>query len=101
MIEPHDISSSDFVGRFMRAIDHLPDAEREIVTRTCELVAEGAGAGLGDYGPLRLATDKRDFEHEAVNELRDFFFYHFAAQLKREHALCNLDRDSEVSIPRG
>lgn len=41
------------------------------------------GKGRDEYGPLNLATDKRDFRREAAEELRDWLVYDAADKVKR------------------
>ena len=98
-LQPQAFECDDsHVARFARALEHLPPDECEIVTRAAEMVAEGAGIGLGSYGPLRLDRDKRDFRHEAEQEVRDLLFYLIADNLRQEARLRRLDRDTDPIV---
>lgn len=49
-------------------------------------VADGLKRGRDAYGPLDIATDRRDFDAEAQDELRDFVVYRAIAALKKRRA---------------
>ncbi len=53
--------------RILASLAALGDDEAEVLA----LVAERLVAGRAVYGPLQLATDRRDFRHEALLELAD------------------------------
>jgi hypothetical protein len=57
--------------RILAALDALGADEAEVLA----LVAERLVAGRAVYGPLQLATDRRDFQHEALLELADGVAY--------------------------
>jgi hypothetical protein len=57
--------------RLLAAVADLGSDELEAVA----LVAERLVAGAGHYGRLDLATDRRDFRHEASEELLDGIAY--------------------------
>lgn len=72
------------VGPYLRAVVHL--AERLASKRGVDLQALLAARlelGREHYGALDLATDKRDFQREALEDLADCLFYLGAEVLRR------------------
>lgn len=71
-------------------------------------VVDGLKRGRGPYGPLVIADDRRDFDAEMQDELRDFVVYRAIAKLKRqreqrvaivEAAARELHGDGDGSVP--
>lgn len=51
------------------------------------LVAERLRGGRHIYGGLRVATDRRDFQHEALEEAADLAVYAAARLLRTERKI--------------
>jgi hypothetical protein len=62
----------------MQLIAQLGDDERAVL----QVVAERLHMGQQRYGRFSIATDGRDFRHEAVEEVADALVYAAAALLR-------------------
>ncbi len=82
--------------RILAALDALGSDECEVVA----LVAERLVAGRAVYGPLQLATDRRDFRHEALLELADGCAYLAMGIVRAGHGK-PLATDAVPSAPEG
>lgn len=65
--------------QILAALTELGEDELAVLAE----VAAGLVAGRGAYGELRLAADRRDFEREALDEVRDALVYLGAAIVRR------------------
>ena len=65
--------------RTIAALSELGPDELEVLA----IVAEGLAKGRQSYGALNIAHDSRDFEAEALEEVRDGLVYIGAALLRR------------------
>lgn len=73
----------------------LPAVERQLVA----LVADRLLVGLDEYGPLDLATDRRDYLREAREESLDEIVYRLLDGMRRE-ALAGAEAGTPSSRPR-
>lgn len=77
--EPARTQPGPMRDRLMAAVDQLGADELEVL---CE-VAAGLVAGRAVYGELRLSTDRRDFDRETLDEMRDGLGYAAMAAIRR------------------
>jgi hypothetical protein len=73
-----DAAAGD-IEQLVARVRALPADEREVLA----LVVEGLERGLQVYGELHLDRDTRDFEQEALEELRDAAIYGAAGVARR------------------
>jgi hypothetical protein len=74
--------------RILAALDRLGADELEVLA----IVSERLVMGRSQYGELQLATDRRDFRHEALLELADGCVY-LAAGIVRAGRAPTVPRD--------
>lgn len=65
--------------RLAALLDQLGEDEVEVLAE----VADGLAKGRRVYGELRIEGDQRDFEREALDEVRDGLVYAAAAAIRR------------------
>ncbi len=79
------LTPDDGVQRWVKVegseLDPEADGDEEDVL---DVIRERLEMGRGTYGPLRLDSDPRDFEHEALEELLDGCVYLSCELLRRE-----------------
>lgn len=68
--------------RIAAALEQLGPDELEVLAE----VAAGLQRGRGVYGELRIDTDRRDHDREALDEVRDGLVYAAIAFIKRRRA---------------
>ncbi len=76
-------SVSGSLTRLLASAERLGTDELAVV----ELVAERLVLGRRQYGALHLATDRRDFEREALEEAADLAVYVAAGLLRNRESL--------------
>jgi hypothetical protein len=79
MPQPAPEPDAGDIEQLVARVRALPPDEREVLA----LVVEGLERGLQVYGELHLDRDKRDFEQEALEELRDAAIYGAAGVARR------------------
>jgi hypothetical protein len=76
------VSARDVIlDSLWRHCEALGDDELRVLAKIAERLRMGAGV----YGPLSLATDKRDWRHEAFEEAADLSVYLACALVVGEH----------------
>lgn len=68
--------------RVLACVDRLGEDELEVLAE----VAEGMVIGRAVYGELKIGTDKRNMEREALAEARDGLVYVASALIKARRA---------------
>jgi hypothetical protein len=76
--------------RLLRAVAMLDTDELAVLT----LIATRLAQGRDTYGTLHLERDRRDFEHEALEELADALVYVGAALVQRTRGRRRPDREA-------
>ncbi len=67
-----------------KRIAQLNTDEQRVLTEVLEFALQGLEKGRASYGPMELATDKRDLEQEAREELRDGQIYLAASKIRQD-----------------
>lgn len=82
--------------RVLVCMEQLGEDELEVLAE----VAEGMAVGRSVYGELRIATDKRNMEREALAEARDGLVYTAVALIRarraRERPFANVRDPADV-----
>lgn len=73
---------TDARDQVLAALEQLGADEIEVLAE----VAAGLQRGRGVYGELRIDTDRRDHDREALDEVRDGLVYAAIAAIKRRRA---------------
>ena len=85
-VKPENVSHTISVlrAKINASCTELDLADDHDALQVIEHIARRAVVGLRQYGPLKMATDKRDWRQEAREEAADGLFYMTCLALERD-----------------